>query len=179
MLVKYETNFADGFDGDIVLRLVFSGCKKGANGRPCKNCHNPGLWGFDLKSENIYKDLERQLAEWKEDMAEFTIISVIGGEPLDQDPEEAQKVLDIVGKYYDVPVLVYTGKTEEEVFCGELSKHPFVASAGYIKCGPYIEELAPEEEEYNAQPLPKLASVNQVIYSITRDGETTKIKKIR
>lgn len=179
MLVKYETNFADGFEGDIVLRLVFSGCKKGANGNPCKGCHNPGLWGFDLKAEGIYEELEKQLEEWKKDNADFTIISVIGGEPLDQEPEEADKVLKLVKKYYSVPVITYTGYTEEKVFCGKLSEHPFVASADYIKCGPYIEELVPDEEEYNKQSLPKLASTNQSLYKVIRENNGLRFIRIK
>lgn len=177
MLVKFETNFADGFDGDIVLRLVFSGCKKAESGSPCRGCHNPGLWSFDLKAEGIYDGLNKYLSEMKEDKAEFTIVSVIGGEPLDQKPEEAQHVMNIVKKYYDIPVITYTGKTEEEVFCTCYYEHPFVQAADYIKCGPYIESLVPSEEEYNKQSLPKLASCNQSLYKIIRPG--FKIVKIK
>lgn len=163
MLVKFETNFADGFEGDIVLRLIFSGCKRAAEGSPCKGCHNPDLWNFELKDPSIYEKLEIELKDRKDSGAEYTIISIIGGEPLDQSPEEAIKVLRIVREYYDLPIITYTGKDKEEVIDSE---HPFVTEADYIKCGPYIEELVPTEEEYQKQKLPKLASRNQALYKV-------------
>lgn len=162
MLVKFETNFADGFEGDIVLRLIFSGCERAAEGSPCKGCHNSDLWSFDLKDIHIYEKLKKELEGLKKSGAEYTIISVIGGEPLDQSPEEAIKVLRIVREYYNLPIITYTGKDKEEVIDSE---HPFVTEADYIKCGPYIEELVFSEEEYQKQKLPKLASKNQAIYN--------------
>lgn len=170
MLIKYETSFADGFKDDIALRLIFSGCARGASGNPCPGCHNPELWDFKLDrscdEESFFKEFISQLQEWKTDGAAHTIVTLIGGEPLDQSKEEAIKALDALkaGGYGELPILLYTGKTEEEIF-KSFSEHPFLAAASFIKCGPYIRELDNKDDSSR----PALASFNQRIYE--REGD--------
>lgn len=181
MFVKFETNFSDGFEDDIVLRLCFSGCRKGASGHPCPGCHNPGLWDFSISVPGIYEELEKHIEETARDGAVYTMVSLIGGEPLDQPREEAEKVLSIIQKTA-LPIILYTGRDESEVFSetGECAGHPFAAAARYVKCGAYVKELAPDEREYAADSKPKLATANQSLYEAgyAPDG-TRKIKKIK
>lgn len=181
MLLRAEPTFSDGLDDNSVwIRLVFSGCRKAAKGSPCKNCHNPELWDFNAMKD-IYgsastriQSLRNLLSGWKSDDIKFDGISVIGGEPLDQDFEEAQSVLSIVKMFYPgIPLITYSGYAEEQFFRSpDCINHPFVKAADYIKLGPFVEELKTPED---CKARPMLGSMNQALYRrvIKEDGCVT------
>ena len=166
MFIKAEPNFADGFDGQIALRLVFSGCRKAEEGNPCPGCHNPDLWSFNQQGKITMQEFKTLLLYWKQHMVAFDCVSIIGGEPLDQEPNEVALVFDLINETYgELPVITYTGYTKEDISRIGLIKHPAVSRAAYVKFGPYME---------NERPKGKLASSNQVMtkVGITPDGIT-------
>lgn len=164
MFIKAEPNFADGFEGQVALRLVFSGCRKGAAGTPCQGCHNPELWQFKDEGLSVPEgEFVRTLEYWKNHDIRFDCISLVGGEPLDQRPEELLHTMDLVRAVFgDIPVITYTGYTEEEVKAQKLDGHPGITEASYVKFGPYIEGLGPKG---------KLASSNQRMTKAVKSPE--------
>ncbi len=171
MFIKAEPDFADGFEGSVALRLVFSGCRKGASGDPCKGCHNPELWSFGNEGPAVSdEEFTKTLKYWRGHGFRFDCISIVGGEPLDQNPGECFRILDMVrDEYGGIPVITYTGYTEEEVRDLKLEGHPFVAEAGYVKFGPYVEGLGPKG---------RLASSNQRMTKADRSSGDIKFTEI-
>lgn len=179
MFLRGEITFADGFDETIYIRLVFTGCRKASEGHSCLNCHNPELWKFETEGteEERLKILESQLKDWQESGADVDGVSIIGGEPLDQDPEESRKVLTLVEKYFPgIKFFLYTGFDEEKFFRNrDYRDHPLALKATYIKFGPYVEEMKTPE---NFRGHPFLGSLNQNIYEVIRRNNSALYKKI-
>lgn len=173
MFLRGEITLADGFDGYICIRLVFAGCRKALGGTPCLNCHNPELWPFETEGteEERLSVLEAQLRDWTSpDSSSETLvdaITVVGGEPLDQDPAESERVLKLIREYYpEIPIFLYTGFDEEKFFRNkDYREHPLARDAKYIKFGPYVEEMR-TPEGFEGRPF--LGSINQNIYEVIR-----------
>lgn len=179
MFLRGEVTFADGFDKTICMRLVFSGCSKASAGTPCKNCHNPELWSFEATSdaEERYKNFELQLKDWSEGGIEFDAITVIGGEPLDQNEAECLSLILLIEEYYpETPFFLYTGIDEEKFFRNDKYRnHVLANTALYIKFGPYIEEMK-TPDGFTGRPY--LGSLNQNVYKVERANGVDKFTKI-
>lgn len=175
MFLRGEVTFADGFDGTVCLRLVFKGCSKASAGTPCKNCHNPELWSFKEENEDggptaRLDNFKRQLKDWSETGVEFDAVTVIGGEPLDQDEAECLFLILLIKEYYpDTPFFLYTGMDEEKFFRNDKYKdHVLANNALYMKFGAYVEEIK-TPESFTGRPF--LGSLNQNVYKVDREGE--------
>lgn len=177
MFVRSESNFADGLEGMICLRGVFSGCLKGARNEPCEGCHNPELWDFsycELKEEaEAFSEFERQLELWKKSGCRFDAISLVGGEPLDQSEKTMRLFFEKTDLFFPgLPVILYTGYTAGEIISLRKKAALFWERATYIKCGPFIQRLSSKADAdaerycYDGRKIPALASVNQEFFKI-------------
>lgn len=133
------------------FEIYLSGCK----GNPhCKGCHNPLSWDFnngELYDDNYKIKIEKKIKEFK-----FLIdnIMVFGGEPLDQNHKELEKLLEDLYEY-NIPIWIFTRYEINEI-------PDFVIKyCDYIKCGRYIPELSCDN---NIQYGVKLATSNQKMY---------------
>lgn len=179
MLLRAEVTFADGFSDTVCMRLVFKGCSKASAGTPCKNCHNPELWSFEEDGDRAerLKNFEAQVRDWAETGVQFDAVTVIGGEPLDQDETECLSLILFIREHYpDIPFFVYTGMDEEKFFRDpKYRDHILAKTARYMKFGPYIEEMK-TPENFGGRPF--LGSLNQNIYRIDRENEEDKYIRI-
>jgi len=133
------------------FEIYLSGC----NGAPkCQGCHNAELWDFDVGAE--YN--EKMVTRIKNKLFRFSKlinkIFILGGEPLDQNIEELESLLNALSE------------TKKEIFLFtryNLNKIPenIKQYCDYIKCGKYIKNL---ETQDNIQYSIKLATSNQKIY---------------
>lgn len=132
------------------LEIYLSGCYG-----DCYNCHNPELKDFD--EGNYYLD---ELPKILKKIDEFSLliksIWILGGEPLDNNCQELEKLLKDI-KQTRNEIWLWTRYELNEV-PEKIKKY-----CNYIKCGQYIEELSTNE---NIQYGVKLASSNQNIYQI-------------
>lgn len=143
---------ATQFDiGRSSLEIFLAGCK----GNPkCTNCHNPESWYFnsgDVIDAKFYKKLQD-----KDRVYDSLIksISIMGGEPLDQNVVEFcdfLKELTKIGK----EIWLFTRYELDEI--PEYVK----VHCDYIKCGRYLEEFKATD---NIQYGVCLATTNQNIY---------------
>lgn len=133
------------------FEIYLSGC----SGSPkCFGCYSPELWDFnvgqDVSSEFIGKSIEKILRF----SSIIDNIFILGGDPLDQPPEEiislAKNLLPL-----DKKMWLFTRKEIEEIPV-EI-KNIF----DYIKTGRHIPELTSEN---NIQCGIKLATSNQKIH---------------
>ena len=130
--------------------IFLSGCK--ANPK-CQDCHNPESWSFDCGTNWI-----EHILPIHKDLQKFgTVIDkffILGGEPLDQDPDEFS--LFIAGlKEFGKEIWLFTRFELDEI--PEVTKKQF----DYIKTGRYLPELSTED---NVSYGVKLATSNQKIH---------------
>lgn len=134
---------------DKSLDLYLAGCK----GPHCRNCHNPESWDFNQGTP--WRETLPQLRQKLRDFSGLIDnVRVMGGEPLDQDPDELASFLGYLNQ--EGPALwLFTGKRLMGVpdFVGDY--------CDYIKCERYDEALLVDN---NVQYGVKLASSNQIIY---------------
>lgn len=148
----------DGFEEDISLEVVLSGCKRGIEGRGCEDCHNAHLWSFsvgeDFNEDFIRKHLER---------FKYDALIITGGEPLDQ-PFEELLPLVILGHQWCKKVILYTGysldEVKEKLFNNSKLQYIF-KFINFIKIGTYDKNLPPKG---------KLASSNQAMYKVSNES---------
>jgi len=159
MFVDFRMDFEqDGLNGWISLELIFSGCKKAMSGNPCKGCHNPELWEF--KNIGTWKNPRKALAEkleiWKSKDVKFDGIVLLGGEPVDQDPNEVVSLLELVHEYNpNLPVMLYIGYDSLSEIPPESER--ILKQCSFVKIGGYKEEIPARENS-------RLASGNQRVY---------------
>lgn len=137
---EYHTKFA-------ALEVFISGCKA----PHCKGCHNSEIWDF-TKGTNWreYKDVLSRHA--KSGMVDE--IWVMGGEPLDQDPDELEAFLTYL-TLTKKDIMLWTRYSEvPERFKKYLNK---------VKTGPYLEDRPSYVDELTGI---ELASDNQMIITL-------------
>ena len=135
------------------FEIYVSGCAANPH---CFNCHNPESWDFN----NGDKFTQKMLLNWVNKIKDFNNIidnvMIFGGEPLDNNIEELNSIIEILSKLK--PVWVFTRYSIEnaKVILGS-----YINNISYLKCGAYIEELKCDN---NVQYGIKLATENQNIY---------------
>lgn len=127
------------------LEIYLSGC----NPPYCEGCHNSALWDFNIGNDwTEWKDIIKD----KVNSGLVHSIAILGGEPLHQDRDELNKLIEwlhTLGK----EIWVYT---REETGFEELD-------VDYIKSGRYMKDLPSiKYPEYNLI----LASNNQKIIKL-------------
>jgi anaerobic ribonucleoside-triphosphate reductase activating protein len=135
------------------IDIYVSGCKE----PHCLGCHNSELWDFEVGKpyDGFLKDILQKI-EMYEGMIDN--ISIMGGEPLDQDSSDLFDLmswLDTV-KSPKTKIWLYTRYPFKEV------PDIFKSIADYVKCGMYNENKL--NTEGKRQYGIKLASTNQKIY---------------
>ena len=136
------------------LEIYVAGCKGDRNGRHCPGCHNPESWNFDKGKPYelaLAADIYPQFLEFGPLIKN---VMIFGGEPLDQDADELNKMLaDISG--FDAEIWLFTRFDFEEVPAS------VKALCDYIKCGAYDPAYITGD---NVMYGIKLATANQTIY---------------
>lgn len=165
-LAKYEIDFGqDCFDDMVCIKLIYSGCRKAIEGNPCKGCHNPWLWPFDvgIDSEEVRKRLSGDLEEWVAFGLKIDGIVLLGGEPVDQNVEEVLGDIALIKKAipYDISVMLYVGYDSPADLTD--GGREIIKKVDYVKFGRFLQDLPPV-------PGSKLASANQRMFRVLEDG---------
>jgi anaerobic ribonucleoside-triphosphate reductase activating protein len=137
------------------FEIYLSGCK-GDDGVHCNGCHNPELWDFNIGEEYNTSYFSRLKTKIKEFDLLIKNIYILGGEPLDNTPNELSELLFEL-KTLDKDIWLFTHYEIDEI--PEYVKN----YCKYIKTGRYIPEL---KSDNNIQYGIKLASSNQKIYKL-------------
>lgn len=130
------------------VTLWVAGCR-----HHCKGCHNEWTWDYNqgkkFTDENDLNDILNELEKWlTKDYVEGLTIS--GGDPLDQDDEALEQLLDIIGwvrSHFAYGkefrnIWLYTGYTLDHIRTyGTKMQNKIVDSIDVLVDGPYIEEL--------------------------------------
>lgn len=98
----------NGYD-DMAFEIYLSGCNQ-----HCPGCHNPEMQSFELGDEwgEVFEGLidEIDRAEWSK------YISILGGEPLDQEPYELMHfVVALKARYKDKKFMMFTGHEFDDI----------------------------------------------------------------
>ena len=137
-MLKYlntQVTFSEVPD-EITLCINITGCKIG-----CKNCHSSYLAediGEPLNLDNLVKLIEANQG--------ITCIAFMGG---DASPLDINTLAQWVKINYPLKVAWYSGRQE-------LSKEIDLQYFGFIKLGPYIEELGPLNSKTTNQKMYKV-----------------------
>jgi anaerobic ribonucleoside-triphosphate reductase activating protein len=112
--------------------IYLSGCSK-----KCLNCHNVELQSY-LFGEQL--NIEKLIIYLKEREKFFSIISITGGEPLDQNASDFWLLIDSLKQNFpNKQYWLFTSYIKEDI----VSKF-ILESFDYIKVGEYKEELKQE-----------------------------------
>lgn len=119
----------------------------------CKGCHNPELANFKNGLLLDRERLESIIDKCNNNLVKNVML--MGGDPLDQDYEELNVLLEILKKRVGKPIWVWTRFELEEV-------PKFVKDkCDFIKCGRYIEVLKTDKNVCLGIPL---STSNQKIH---------------
>jgi hypothetical protein len=129
----------------MALALSYSGCLRGANRSPCPKCNESRIWAFERRNTKVWDRLGKNLEHFRSDDVRPGGITVTGGEPFDQDPQEIiQDIRELQTIIGPLPVLVYSGYERENFLPGgHLFGHPLLAEADYVKTGRYDKNVPP------------------------------------
>jgi len=128
--------------GKATVELYVSGCN-----RRCKNCHNPELQNYNYGESINFENLINYLKD-REKL--FSIISITGGDLLEQKESEAEElILKLKENFPHKEYWLFTGATFEEFVdieeqTGDILFVWIKKYFDYIKVGPYKEELKQE-----------------------------------
>ena len=110
MLVKYNTiRDMDISNGEgIACSIFFQGCS-----HHCEGCFNPETWSFDTGKE-FTEEVQHKFIEMCK-KPYIKCISLLGGEPFDQDSCELYNFLKRLKQEVNKPVYLWTGYLYEEL----------------------------------------------------------------
>lgn len=110
MLVKYNTiRDMDISNGEgIACSIFFQGCS-----HHCEGCFNPETWSFDTGKE-FTEEVQHKFIEMCK-KPYIKCISLLGGEPFDQDSYELYNFLKRLKQEVNKPVYLWTGYLYEEL----------------------------------------------------------------
>ncbi len=136
------------------LEIYLSGCSASPK---CDDCHNPESWDFNVGDKIDFKLLSNLVSKVEDFPSLVYNIFIMGGEPLDQDPEEflsfimeLQNILDI-----DINFWLFTRYEIGEI------PHYIYPLFDYIKTGRYVRLLKTDNHKEHGISL---ASLNQHVY---------------
>lgn len=125
---------------------IYSGCARAAKGNPCPDCQNPSLWDFNTPQRYTYDDWFGFLKQKKQNFdAVFDpsktqyFLTLLGGEPLDQDASDLFAVWDRMFQIFtqDFLTVCFTGYPSVDVVPEHVRRFLFSA-VDYLKVGPYL-----------------------------------------
>lgn len=147
------------------VTLWVAGC-----GHHCKGCHNSWTWKYEQgKDMSNVDELNSVLNELEEKLKKSYIdgLTISGGDPLYQDDEALENLLDIIGwtrtHFPNLNIWLYTGYTLEHIReHGTNLQNEVINSIDVLVDGPYIEE------QRDIVNCPFRGSKNQRIHKITK-----------
>ena len=149
----------------IACSLFVQGCS-----HHCKNCFNQETWDFNGGKEWT-KEIEDEFIEICK-RPYIDCVSILGGEPLDQDLDMLE-LLRRIKKEVGKPIYLWTGYTWETIFSNEdyVLEMLILSLCDYVIDGEYIDDL----KDYR---LKLRGSSNQRIIDVkkTLDNKTNDIK---
>ena len=139
------------------IDIFLSGC----NADPkCQDCHNPESWDF-----NCGKDWKQWIFEINNNMRKFgpmiKRIFILGGEPLDQEPEPFSFFIEAMKEYHK-ELWLFTRYELDDI--DPKTRKVF----DYIKTGRYLPELSTKD---NICFGVRLATSNQRVWKQTFDDK--------
>lgn len=157
-------DFQDGLDGWVAMELFYSGCVRALEGHPCPDCHNPWLWDFgDGDSDEERKKLEMECDRLKTIGTKFDGIVLVGGEPLDQNPDDVLKDIAVIRERFgEIPVFLYSGYDDVP------KEHILLKHIQFLKIGSYNPKIPPRKGNV-------LASGNQRVYRVENGHVASKV----
>lgn len=141
-------------NGDGVrVSIFFQGCRF-----RCKGCWNESTWDFD-KGKEFTKEIEDKFVKIAK-QPHISGISILGGEPFNQPPEEMLLFLQNLKTKVNKPIYLWTGYDFE-----------FIPSK-YLECLKYIDMIVTGKfiEELRDLNLLYRGSSNQAIYKKVNDS---------
>lgn len=145
------------------VSLFVSGCN-----RHCPGCFNPDTWDFNAGTKFTDATFAQIVSELKR--PEISGLSLLGGDPLDQNIDGMQKLIDLCNAAHGLgkDVWLWTGYTVQEVFNDPYAKgvegyrKTLLKNCDIVVDGPFVEELKNPSLAFRG-------SSNQVIHHINRN----------
>jgi organic radical activating enzyme len=137
------------------FELYFSGCKANPH---CEDCHNPELWSFNVGKEYTPELRNRLLRKINGFNTLIDNISLLGGDPMDQDLDELISLIDDF-ESCKKKVWLFTRFELDEI------PDKIKSKVDFIKTGRYLPRDKSNHVEYGVV----LASANQHVYKRGKD----------
>lgn len=115
----------------VACSIFFQGCS-----HHCYNCFNPDTWDFNSGKE-FTKEIQMEFIQLCKNPY-IDCISILGGEPLDQNCIELDRFLHIL-KSVNKPIFLWSGYTYEEIIL--MKKWYILDTVDYLIDGKYMDEL--------------------------------------
>ena len=117
----------------ISCSIFFQGCS-----HHCKNCFNQETWSFKGGKEFNEKEQEEFIKNANKSVV--SSISILGGDPLQQDSKDLYNFLEKLKKEVNKPIFLWTGYIYEEIpEQKSVSRMGWVGQHGF---SPYVDDLA-------------------------------------
>lgn len=144
--------------------LFLMGCRKAAEGNPCKGCFNPDLW----KDQATITYSPMDAAEQIERFSPNKYLTIVGGEPLDQ-PEPLAELCTLL-KAKGFHILVFTHYTLDYLlFSGEFPRiQDLIDNIDIMIDGEYEET----SRIYDVDAGCIIGSANQTVWDLQHGRES-------
>ena len=182
--VKWTSNTAGPSpDSNRRTEIFIRGCKKAAEGNPCKGCFNPKLWN---DTDTAIGRPPREIAEMVDEHAPNKFVTIVGGEPLDQVRPLAELVSWL--KFYGFHIILFTHYTLEEIKIATVADEEYgddylalFQNVDVLVDGEYDASQRIYDDEAGDGLHDAIGSANQVVWDIRgwRKGDSGTIDGLR
>ena len=147
----------------IACSLFVQGCS-----HHCKNCFNYETWDFNGGKEWT-KEIEDEFIEICK-RPYIDCVSILGGEPLDQDLDMLE-LLRRIKKEVGKPIYLWTGYTWETIFSNEdyVLEMLILSLCDYVIDGEYIDDLKDYRLKLRGSSNQRIIDVKKTLDSKTND----------
>ena len=147
----------------IACSLFVQGCS-----HYCKNCFNQETWDFNGGKEWT-KEIEDEFIEICK-RPYIDCVSILGGEPLDQDLDMLE-LLRRIKKEVGKPIYLWTGYTWETIFSNEdyVLEMLILSLCDYVIDGEYIDDLKDYRLKLRGSSNQRIIDVKKTLDSKTND----------
>ena len=147
----------------IACSLFVQGCS-----HHCKNCFNQETWDFNGGKEWT-KEIEDEFIEICK-RPYIDCVSILGGEPLDQDLDMLE-LLRRIKKEVGKPIYLWTGYTWETIFSNEyyVLEMLILSLCDYVIDGEYIDDLKDYRLKLRGSSNQRIIDVKKTLDSKTND----------
>ena len=149
----------------IACSLFVQGCS-----HHCKNCFNQETWDFNGGKEWT-KEIEDEFIEICK-RPYIDCVSILGGEPLDQDSDMLE-LLRRIKKEVGKPIYLWTGYTWETIFSNEdyVLEMLILSLCDYVIDGEYIDDLKDYRLKLRGSSNQRIIDVKKTLETKTNDIE--------